>query len=547
MSIAEPRKLKDYFQALKTDRSTWESIWQEVADHGLGRRTFTRPVQPTGEGKRTRWIYDNTMMVANDLLASGLHNLLTSTANRWFHLEPENPLILQLPGAADWFAIAEDQLFSAIERPEAGFHPQIAECYNDLAAFGNCALATLRAPGQGLWFQALPLAETYVDEGPDGRIEKIFRHWRYTPQQFRARWPEGTNKEVDAQFRLLRTDRNVEILQAFIPNEIYEENVRFGPRQSKIKSITIMMNDAVVIEEKFFREMPVAFARWNLDPGELYGRGPGVQALSDQRMLNEMKKTTLEGAQKAVDPPLMVPDNGFITQLDISPGGLSVYRAATQDPIRELYSRPMSGADLGVDMMRDTQTNVRNAHHYDLLSIVQDPRMSATQVLEVSARTQQILSPLVGRVQHDLLEPVTERGFNIGLRAGWIPPPPDFLRGSRVNIRYVSAVQRAQRAGEAQALLNSLNSILQLAQADPTVLDTIDSDKVARFFLEAWGVPPELAREPEAVVAIRQARAQQAARQEQFQMATEAGKTAMPLLTALAGRDNQDAGPPGAG
>jgi hypothetical protein len=538
----DPKQIKKQFESLRVDRSTWESIWQEVADHGLGRRTFTSPVTSTGEGKRTRYIFDNTMMVANDLLASGLHNLLTSTANRWMHLEPDDPRIMELPGAADWYAVAEDALFAAIERPEAGFHPQISECYNDLAGFGNCAMATLRNRNVGLWFQAMPLAETYVDEGPDGRIQSIYRFWRYTPAQFRARWPEGTSEQVDAKFRGVQTERSIEILQCFIPNEIFEEGVRFGPRASRIKSITMMYNDAEVIEEKFFREMPIAFSRWNLDPGELYGRGPGVQALSEARMLNEMNKTMLEGAQKAVNPPLLVPDNGFVTQLDISPGGLSVFRAATQDPVRELYSRPSSGADLGQDQIQARQTNVRAAYHFDLLSIIQDPRMSATQVLEISARTQQILSPLVGRVQHDLLEPITERSFNIGLRAGWIPPPPAFLRGSRVNIRYVSPVQRAQRAQEAAKLVEAINGVMQLGQLDPSALDTLDSDAISRFMFDAQGVPAHLLRSPEAVQAIRQARAQQAQQQEQFQMVNEGARTAMPLLTQLAGQNVQNEG-----
>lgn len=535
----EPKEIKRYFEALRTDRSTWEQLWQEVADWGLARRTFTRPVTQTGEGKRTRFIYDNTMMVANDLLASGLHNLLTSTSNRWAHLEPDDLRLLQFPGVSDWLAATEDALFRQIERPDAGFHPQIAECYNDLASFGNCAMATLRAPAgprspEGLWFQALPLAETYVDEGPDGRIQCVFRFWRYTPQQFRARWPEGTNEQVDAQFRQRHTERNVEILQALIPNEIWEEGTRFGPRASRIRSCTLMMDSAVEIEKRFFHEMPVAFARWNLDPGELYGRGPGVQALSDQRMLNEMRKTTLDGAQKGVDPPLLVPDNGTVTQLDISPGGLSVYRAATQDPVRELYTRAQTGADLGVDLMRDIQSNVRAAHHYDLLSIIQDPRMSATQVLEVSARTQQILAPRLGRVQSDLLEPIVDRSFNIGLRAGWIAPPPEVLRGRRVNVRYVSEIQRAQRANEAQALLNALNSVIQLGQVEPSIFDTLEPDRIARFFFEAWGVPSELLRTPEQVMGMRRARAQEQAQQERQQMLLAGAKTAMPLLTQVA-------------
>ncbi len=48
-------------------------------------------------------------------------------------------------------------------------------------------------------------------------------------------------------------------------------------------------------------------------------------------MLNEMSKTTIKAAQKQVDPPLLVPDDGFILPVRTVPGGLNFYRAGTRD------------------------------------------------------------------------------------------------------------------------------------------------------------------------------------------------------------------------
>lgn len=539
MALETPRDIKRHADGLRADRSTWESLWDEVSEFGLARRKFTSPVTEQGEGKRTLEMFDNTMMVANDLLASGLHNLLTGTAVRWFHLEPVNKQLLQSQEYADWFAMSEEVLFREMTRPEAGFHPQIAEVYNDIAAFGNGCMATMRTPGSGIWFQSMPLSEIYVDEGPDARINMIFRFFRLTGLQFKSRYgetkDESINQQVDALLKTNTTSRAVDVLQALIPNPIFDETISFGPRASRIKSTTLHYNSEKVVEEQTFRELPIAFARWNKDPGELYARGPGIQAVSDGRMLSEMGKTTIEGGQKAVNPPMMVPDNGFITQLDMSPGGLTVYRAGTQDPVRPLYERGQQNPDLGVQMMQHVQTNVRNAYHYDLLQMIQDPRMSATQVMEISARAQQILSPIVGRIQVELLQPLLNRSFSLALRASKFPPIPEGLSGQGYQIRFVSPIQRAQRANEAQALLQAMNSVIQLAQLEPSALDSLDSDRITRFLFSAWGVPPELLRDPRVVIEMRKERAAQQERQEQFGMMTEGAKAAAPLVKAISG------------
>ena len=112
-----------------------------------------------------------------------------------------------------------------------------------------------------------------------------------------------------------------------------------------------------------------------------------------------------------------------------------------------------------------------------------------------------------------------------------------------MNLRYVSPVQRAQRATEAAQLINAINGVMQLAQLDPTALDTLDSDKIGRFLFEANGVSMDLLRTPQAVAELRKARADQQARQEQFQMLNEGAQTAMPLLTQLASQGaNEQAG-----
>ena len=544
MPLHNPKSIIKTYDRLKSDRATWESIWQEVADYGLARRTtFTQESVAQGNGKQTQEIYDNTMMVANDMLASGLHNLMTSPSLRWFHLEPENLALLEDEEAVDWFAENEERMALEIARPGAGFHPEIHEVYNDIAAFGNAGISIMRQPGEGLFFQAMPLTELVVDVGADGKVNQLFRCFKWNTMQFRQRFGEGISDQMDKMWDDDKLDHMITLLQVIMPNELFTGSKLFGVESKRFKSIILDVRGEKILETKFFNENPIVFSRWNKDPGEIYARGPGIQALSEARMLNEMAKTTIQAAQKTVSPPLLVPDNGIITQLDMSPDGLTVYRAGTVDPVRELYTRPGQNPDLGVEMIQQIQTKVRAAYHYELLQIIQDPRMSATQVMELSGRAQQILGPLMGRLQTELLEPLLERSFQILARMGRITRPPPSVAGQPIRVRFVSPIQRAQRATEAQALVSASNQVLQLAQAEPTIMDKLDPDRHVEFIYNAWGVPPELLRTQAMVDGMREARAQQMREQEErnnnLQMAEGAGKAAPALQMLMGGGEGQ--------
>jgi hypothetical protein len=471
------------------------------------------------------------------MLASGLHNLLTPTAIRGFHLEPERDLLRDDASMA-WAVQAEEVMHAEIERPAAGFHPQMSEVYNDIAAFGNGAISAIRIPGAGLLFQAMPLAETYIEEGPDGRIVRIYRLYTQTAAQMKERFQDDAPERVDTAIKQGKLSHEFEVLQALIPNPLFDTRSRLGPPSFAVTAMTVDYEKGLEIERRNFKEMPIAFGRLNKDSDELYARGPGIQALSDARMLNEMNKTTLQGAQKAVNPPMLVPDNGFITQVDMGPGGLSVYRAATSDQIRELYTRSGQNVDLGAEMIRLRQSNVKAAYHFELLQLIQDPRMTATQVLELSSRVQQVLSPLIGRLQVGLLQPLYDRVFNILLRAGRFPPAPPQMRGREVKVRFVSPVQRAQRANEAQAALQAMNSIIQLAQVQPGAIDKIHPDRMSEFFIKAYGAPPEVMRTEQELQELRAGRAaleQERAQQEQLQGMAQAVGAASPALQLLQG------------
>ena len=85
-----------------------------------------------------------------------------------------------------------------------------------------------------------------------------------------------------------------------------------------------------LLRESGFREFPYVVPRYlKSSSNEIYGRSPAMNALPDVKMLNTMSKTTIKAAQKQIDPPLMVPDDGFVLPVRTVPGGLNFYRYGT--------------------------------------------------------------------------------------------------------------------------------------------------------------------------------------------------------------------------
>ena len=76
---------------------------------------------------------------------------------------------------------------------------------------------------------------------------------------------------------------------------------------------------------------PWQVARWIKDSDEKYGRSPAWMAISDCQTASELARLMLEGGQKNLDPALLMPDEGVLTQLDGSPRGVSIYRAGSLD------------------------------------------------------------------------------------------------------------------------------------------------------------------------------------------------------------------------
>lgn len=525
------------FEALKQDRFGWEYLWQQVSDNIVGRRDFNT-IRTPGD-RRMSDIHDITALLSGELLAGALHSLMTNSASKWFRLGVEDPQLSDHPDVRLWIdQIAEPRLYSAINRPEAGFNPQMHEVYFDLTLFCTSAISIEEEVGRGPVFSSRPLMEVFIGEDPFGRVDTVFRNVRMTARQAKARWQERAPKKALDLVSKGKPEERVDILQAIRPNGEVKSG-RLDHTGMPWSSLYLDAKEKVVIDDGGFWELPIMVTRWSKDAGERYGRGPGITALADAKMLNAMWKTIIKGAQKMVDPPMLMDNDGVLSQLRTSPGSVNIQEATS---LRENSVRPLltqGRPDLGIDLVNRKQQNIQSAFHSEVLPLFNSPYMTATQVLELVQQAQRFLSPILGRLQSELLEPMIQRVFGIEMRAGRLGPIPEILADQNIQVEYISPIARAQKASDVSAIVETFQVAAELEQVAPGTMDNLDADLAVREIAEAKGIPVSLVRDASVVMDIRQRQQELAAEQKQKQELLETADAASKLIPAIAGAEQQ--------
>ena len=517
MSESAEALLKKYEQA-ESARYNFASTWQEIADHLLGRRDFTTQASPGR--KRMSKIYDTTGLQAADMLASALHSFLTNPALRWFNLRFQDDYLDDDEQGRQWLDEVEDSMLAAFNSPDANFASNIHEVYLDQVAFGTAGLYIGDRPGVGPMFSARPLGELHVAENAEGKVDTVYRKFELTARQAQQVFGENAGAKVKEAIEANKLEQKFWFLHCVTRREDGAPNA-LNAKLLPWASYYVACDDRAVIDEGGYHEMPYMVPRWSKDSGELYGRAPGWNALPEQKMLNEMSKTTLKAAQKAVDPPLLVADDGVVMPLRTQPGGINVVRsgALAADPLRPLPINPR--IDISLEMMEQRREMIRGAFHYNLLQLFQDPRMTATQVLQLVQEMQRLMGPMLGRQQSELLEPMIDRVFGILMRSGKLPPHPEHLRGSDLRVEYNSPIAAAQKSSDAQAVEFVWAAAQQMAQTNPEVLDGLDPDEGLKVIGDSRGGPQRIFRPVEERDAIREQRAEQAQAQQGIDQAEQ--------------------------
>jgi hypothetical protein len=498
---------------LAAKRANWDTFWQQIAYRVLpNSANFT---EQTTEGEmRTDRVFTSTPITANDRFAAFLHEGMTPRDQIWQELEPEDDDLKEDHEVSEYLERLNKALFAARYRPLANFTSQRHDCYLSAGAFGNYCLFLDEEIGFGTRYKSIYIGEVFWAENHQGVVDTIYRKFpmqgRNALRKFGQALPQKIREAAEKEpFRCF------DFIHAVKPNADIKRDRR-DYAGMEFASCYVSCDEKAIISRGGFRTFPFAIGRFMKSPNETFARSPAMTAFGAILTLNEQKKTVLRAGQKAVDPPMLLQEDGVLEAFDLRAGALNFGAVSSSG---EMLAHPLNtGAkvELGVDLMGLEEKDINDAFLVSLFQILSDqPQMTATEVLSRMQERAQILSPTTARLESEDLGPMISREIEILSRDSshrWIiEEMPEALieRGGAYKITYTSPLAKSRRAADALAITRSLEIGTLAAGVDPDAALVMNVPEAFREVCDINGVPAKVMRSKEDVEMLRQQKQRQ--------------------------------------
>ena len=491
--------------------------------------------------KRAEILFDSTAITASNLLAASLQGTLTSPSLQWFSIKVRNEELMEDREVQLWLEDSAKRMYNVFN--QTNFNTEVHEMYLDLVTIGTGALFVEEGNGgyekNQIHFNTMHIAEYYIQENTSGYVDTLYRKYKLSARQAVQEFGEDNLGEKLLKAAADKPDKMFNFIHAVEPLEDYERAMGKGATKLPFHSCHVCEEDKMVVRGGGYNEFPYLVPRWSKATGEIFGRSPSYNALPDIKTLNKAVEIGLKAWAKAIDPPLLVQDDGVIGRVRMTPGGITVVR-------NDAAIKPLQiGSNWQITDLKENQlrTAIRQAYYSDQLQLQDGPQMTATEVQVRYELMQRLLGPTLGRFQSEFLNPLIDRVFSLMSRANAFLPPPEIIEGETIDIEYVGPLARSQRMEEAVAVERLYQLAMQVMQLDPNIMDIIDHDKAIRMRANLLGVPKSVLRGIEEVEQIREAKAQQAAMEQQImqqQQMAEVGQKQASIAADMAKPETQE-------
>jgi len=482
-----PRELLARFKHANERKMQAESAMRDAYKYALpSRETFSD--SSTELEKRNSHIFDSTAVIEVPKFATRVQAALTPPWREYSTLTagPDVPReIREKSHVKVGLKEATETLFAYLNH--SNVHSQEHEAYQDLAV-GTGAINFWQG-GFGrppFLFDAVPVSELVLEEGPQSTIETTWRKPNVPIAHVQRLWP---NAELSTeQQKLLREkpQQKVELI----------EGVIFDPDTDRFFGVLLDPGKhARIMWQTFWTTSPRQVFRWSVSPGEIYGRGPVMFVLPDIKTANKVVEFILRAAALAVSGVYTAIDDSASNpwNIRISPGAIIPVNSNDQrnPTIRALERSGDIG--LGFEVLEQLQRNIREALLATPRLNPEGPVRSASEIVIEDRRNIQEVGASYGRLQTELVEKRIARAVQILGDRGSIPP----LRvdGRTITLKHQGPLARAQDQDE----LFSLQTGLEMsAPLGPEVVAMgIKVEDVPAWIFEKLGGDPRLVRDRE--------------------------------------------------
>ena len=507
---------------LRAERATWLPDYRDLVDYvaPLSGRFFYTDANKGNKVQRQKKVYDTTAKRSLNVLAAGLMAGMTSPARPWFRLALGDKALMERHEVKIWLQEVTDQMREVFARSNT--YRALHQMYYELGAFGTSASVVMPDFDNVIHLYPLTIGEYCLATNEKGVVNTMYREFNMTVGQMVSQFGlDNCSMMVRQQYERGNVDQWVPVHHVVEPRTGRDVTKRDN-RNMKFKSVYYELGGQIdpnkLLSESGYKRFRALAARWNVTGNDVYGTGPGHDALPDIRQLQFEQLRKGQAIDYQVQPPLAVPAQLREAGVNRLPGGVQfVDSVGPENTIRSMFEVNLNLQHL-MESIYDIRTRIKSNFYEDLfLMLANDTRsgITATEVAERHEEKLLMLGPVLERLHNELLDPLIDSTFEALAEAGALPPAPPVLRGMDINVEYVSVLAQAQRAVGLASYDRAIATVGAIAGAtqDPTVWDKLDTDQIVDEYTDALGLPPRTVRSDEQVAAMRAARAkkQQAA------------------------------------
>lgn len=521
---------------LESERATFLPHWRDLGDYILPRRPrfFTSDVNK-GD-KRNQRIIDGTATLSARTLRAGMMGGVTSPARPWFRLSTNDPSLAEYPSVKEWLDAVSRKMATIFLR--SNLYNVLPIIYGDIGTFGTASMLIQEDFEDVVRFYPFPIGSYSIGNDHRLKVGVFTRDFKMTVRQLVEQFGRKNPKTGAADWSNFSTqvknayDQSqyetwIEVIHMVQPNMEFDRNklmskykkfasCYYESGMSSGTSANYMAGSAS--EEQFLREsgydfFPVLCPRWEVTGEDVYGTDcPGMSALGDIKSLQVMQRRKSQAIEKMVNPPMVGPTSLRTTKTTILPGDITYSdEREGQKGFRPAHEVNIRIGELTADI-QDHQQRIRRAYFEDLFLMLANSDRRDITAREIDERHEEkllALGPVLEQLNQDLLDPLIDNTFDIMLRQGQVPPPPEELQGVQLKVEYISVMAQAQKLVGISSIERFAGFANQVAVVAPESLDKLDVDQMLDVYADATSMPPGIVRSDEQVASIRDARAKQ--------------------------------------
>jgi len=548
---------------LELERATFISHWSELGQYIFPRRPRFSIEDVNKGDRRNDSIIDSTATYAARTLASGMMSGVTSPARPWFRLATPDPGMQENTNVKMWLYIVSQRMSAIFLR--SNLYNVLPIVYGDMGTFGTaCMFVEEDFDGDVMRFYPFAIGEYAISNNSKLKVDTFIREFKLTTRQLIEKFGEFDDKNQIVNWdNFSATVRNnwenghheawVDVCHVVKPNpdfhpkraavdSKFKKYVSRYYERGKDGSKYQAPKDDIYLREAGYDYFPVLAPRWEVNGEDAYGTNcPGMIALGDIKQLQLGERRMMQAIEKMVNPPMTAPTALKQSKTSILPGDVTYVDVRDNQqgfrPAHEVNPRVQELAF----KQQEVQRRIQRAYFEDLFLMLASSTRREITAREIEERHEEkllALGPVLEQLNQDLLDPLIEIAFQIALRQGLFPPPPEELQGAQLKVEYISVMAQAQKLVGIAGLERFAGFAQGVVAVNPEALDKIDVDQMLDVYSDAVSIAPNIVRSDEEVAEIRASRAKAQQMQARMQQLQEGARAAKDFSSANMEGDN---------